>query len=476
MHKPFEIKIGKEKQSFLLIAYISFGILFFFSFIFFRERIVFSDPAYQLFKILTFKEINIEASRYGAILPQLPVLLGMKLGLSLKVLTIIFSLSYMLLYFLVFIVCTHFLRNIAAGLSIVLVLILNVSESFFHPVSETHQALVFAILVFAILHYPGFRYSFVQFLLAASAIALAFFTHPIAVYPLVFVIGYVTIDKKQFRSIMPYALIILVGALTIGKLILTETESYEGKFFSQLLHSFSMNFSLMELKSASFFVHRIHRLYFWVLLLEIGLVVLFIHKKKYKELIWQLACTGLFFGITFLTYSHGDAEMLMERAYMPFALFVAVPLLNEMMDIKGYSLLKAIALMVVIGFSFNRIYGQGEVFQKRTSYNLELLKKTARFPNRKFVVKKSDLQKHILVSWTHGFEMIILSALTEDMPTQAIYAASDDEDLSKYIDEPNNIFLGTNFWLEWGVQHLNQSYFVLPRDTAYKFIDIEILK
>lgn len=475
MHRADLTSENKTYFPFLLLGHLSFIVLFALSFLFFKERIFFSDTAFQFFKIVNFEKINVEASRYGAILPELPVLLAMKLGVNLKGLTIIYSGSFILLYYIAFICCVYLFKNVPAGLAIVIVLILCISQSFFHPVTETHQSLVFSILVYAILQYSGFRYSIIQYLLAIALIVLAFFTHPVAVYPLVFIIGYVAIDKKQLRSFAPYVLLLIVAILAIGKVLLTSENSYEGKFFSELLKSPSLILDLPHAYSAKFFLKRISGLYFWLAIFELALIVYLVSKKHYVKLGWQLASSGFFLIITILTYNRGDSDMLMERAFMPLALFVALPLLKETIEDKKFRIPKVIFLAVVILISMNRIYQQGRKFRERTQFNLEMLSKTAHIPNRKFIVERSEMEKHHLTFWSHSFETLMLSAITKNMPTQTIFPASDVNKLTKYTTGNNDVFLGTDFWLVWSINDLNHKYFNLPTNYPYKIINIDDL-
>ncbi len=464
--------MNKKNLPFLLIGHLSFVLLFTLSFLFFKERVLFSDTAFQYFKIVNFEKINIEASRYGAILPQLPVLLAIKFGVNLKWLIIIYSGSFILLYYLIFLCCIYLFKNIPAGLAIVFVLILCISQSFFHPVTETHQSLAFSVLVFAILQYSGFRSSFLQYFLATIVIVLAFFTHPVAIYPLVFIIGYVAIDKKQFRSPAPYILLFIVAVLAIGKVLLTNENSYEGKFFSELLKSPSILLDLPHTYSTKFFIKRIFGLYFWLVIFQLTLVVFLASKKKYVKLVWQLAAAGFFLIITLLTYNQGDSDMMMERAFMPLALFVAIPLLKETLQENKLRILKVVLFTAVILISMNRIYRQGTKFRERTRFNLEILSKTARLPNRKFIVEKSEMEKHQLTFWSHSFETLMLSAITKNMPTQTIFPTNDLTKLTKYTEGAEDVFLGTDFWLEWNINDLNQNYFSLPTNYPYAFFNI----
>ena len=468
---------GKDKNwAFIILGHLSFLVLLIASVYFYKERILFADSAFQFFKIVNFEKINVEAYRYGAILPELPVLFAMKLGFSLKLLIITYSVAFIGLYYLIFLLCIKLLKNTSAGLSIILILIMCVSESFFYPVTETQQCLVFSVLFFAILQYPSFKSSLVQLLFAFSVILISFFTHPVALYTLTFLIGYNAIDKKQLRTIKPYILILTVAGLAVAKVMLTDENSYEGKFFSELLNSPSIILDLPKAYSKKFFFDRISGLYLGVAVLELILILHLILKKEYLKLFWQLGISGFFLIVTLLTYNKGDSDMLMERAFMPLALLVSIPLLKEMLENNNqYRMLKLTFLTLIIVVSLNRINTQGKVFRERTRFNQELMAKTAKLPNRKFIIASNELQKHHYTYWSHSFETLILSSITANIPTQTIYPANDTSQLTKYTENANNLFLGADFWLEWNIDNLNPKYFNLSKEMSYAIVKIDDL-
>lgn len=460
---------------FTILGHLSFLILLIASVYYFKERTLYSDSAFQLFKIINFEKINVEAYRYGAILPQLPILLAVKLGVSLKLIIITFSAGFIALYYIIFLLCIKLLKNTAAGLSIIFTLILCISESFFFPVTETQQSLVFSILLFAILQYTSFRYSLVQILLASLVITISFLAHPVALYPLTFIIGYSAIDKKQLRSMIPYTLLALVIGLAVVKVMLTDENTYEGNLFSELLKSPSIILDLPNFYSTNFFTKRIFGLYLWVVILELILILYFIFKKEYLKLSWQLGISVFFLTITLLTYNKGYSDMLMERAFMPLALLTSIPLLNEIIENdKRHKILKLSFLALVIVVSLNTIYLQGKVFRDRTRFNTELLAKTAKLPNRKFIVQSGELQKHHYTGWSYSFETLLLSSITDDMPIQTIYPANNISEVTKYT-ETSDVFLGADFWLEWSIDLLNHKYFNLSKEMPYTIVKIDNL-
>jgi len=166
----------------------------------------------------------------------------------------------------------------------------------------------------------------------------------------------------------------------------------------------------------------------------------------------------------------------MERAFMPLALFVSIPLLTEILkNYNRFNTFKLIFLTGIILLSLNRIYLQGKTFRERTRFNQELLAKTSRFPNRKFIIESSELQKHYITYWSYSFETLMLSSITANIPTQTIFPANDLSKLTKYTDGAKDVFLGADFWLEWGINDLNQRYFNLSQELPYKIVKIEDL-
>lgn len=460
---------------FITLGHLSFLILLIASVYYFKERILYADSAFYLFKCINFEKINVEAYRYGATLPQIPVLLAMKFGASLKSLIMIFSAAFIALYFIIFLLCIKLFKNTAAGLSIIFTLIMCISESFFFPVTETQQSLVFAVLLFAILQYPSFRYSWVQILLASIVITFSFLAHPVALYPITFIIGYSAIDKKQLRSFMPYILLVLIIGMAVVKIMLTDENSYEGNLFSEFLKSPSVILDLPNFYSTNWFIKRIFGLYLWVLIFELILFVYLILKKEYLKLAWQLGFSLFFLAISLLTYNKGYSDMLMERAFMPLALLTSIPLLNEIIEHdKRHKILKLSFLSLIIIFSFNTIYLQGKVFRDRTRFNLEVLTKTAKLPNRKFIVESGELQKHHYTGWSYAFETLMLSSITDDMPVQTIFPANNISEVTKYT-KFNDVFLGCDFWMEWSIDQLNHKYYKLSKEMPYTVVKIDDL-
>lgn len=461
-------------KKWILIGHASFLIMAILSVVFYKERILFADTSFQFFKLLNFEKVNIEAGRFGAILPQFPLLLAMKLGIGIKGLAIIFSFSFVLMYYLVFLVCIRFLKNITAGFIVLFSLILCISQSFFHPSTETHQALVYTALVFAILQYSGkSKHEIIKYSFAVAVSLVAFLAHPVSLYTLLFIVAYHIIDKKQFFNIKNYVLALLIIGMAIIKVLTTDSDSYEGHFFSQFTNFSEVLKGLSGAYSIKFFIIRIKSTYLIIVLLMIAVSMFLLYRRLYLKLLLFTVSTALFFMVSFITYHQGDATVMMERAFMPLALFISIPFFKEFVfdDKYGKMNVAPIFVIILLFFSFLRISNQGIEFKKRTRFSIELLKKTGKLPERKILISAQQLNSKIIAFWCYSFESFILSSIDKEIPVQTIFPAKNIEDYRKY-EQSNNFFLGASWWLEWDIGKLNKKYFNLP-NSPYVYFEIE---
>lgn len=85
--------IVKNKHYFSLglMAFLAISLL---AGYFFRERVALLDAAYQLFMLIYKGDFAIQSGRFGAVVTQVFPLISVKLGLSLKMVMLSYSLSF----------------------------------------------------------------------------------------------------------------------------------------------------------------------------------------------------------------------------------------------------------------------------------------------------------------------------------------------------------------------------------------------
>jgi hypothetical protein len=454
-------------QVFLYFGHIGFMILFFLSILFFKERILFNDSVFQFFKIVNFEKINIEASRYSTFLTQIPLLLALKTTIGLKGLALIYSVSFIALYYLVFLICTHWFRNAAVGVAILFSLVISITQSFYHPVTETHQAIVYSLLAYGILQHD-FRYKrkFIQYMLSGAALGLAFYSHPVGLFTGLFVLFYQLVEQKKWNLTGHYLLVTMLLLLAFLKFFTIREESYEGGFFTQLMDFNGSPENWKNLYSLQFFVYRLNGLYLGLMLLFLAFGVIAIRQKEYIKTIFVAASTLGFFLITLVTYATGDADFMMERSFMPLTVFIVLPFFTTIQRkmIPKNTLILTVLMLLVFLPGIVRITKEGFRNRERLDYVHGLFMDPSVEHSAKILLKKNEANtQKIIYTWPLAFTTLVSSSMDNSGHSRTIYMYDDIEGFEKYRSQETNVFLGAPFWLEWPYSALNDRFFNLPQ-------------
>ena len=192
---------------FRLSGHLFFGIFLVFSVLFYLERTVFLDGAYYLFDIIQSGTPNI-SGRYSALLTQILPWLAILLGLPLKVVLLLYSISFTLVFYLIYLLCVYRLKSDAAGIAIILSLCLCVRDSFYYPVSEIFLGLVLSALFFAWLYHQKDRQTsrLRWWGTAMLLILLCYYAHAVTVFTMLFSLGFYMIDQKKWSDKRIYLL------------------------------------------------------------------------------------------------------------------------------------------------------------------------------------------------------------------------------------------------------------------------------
>jgi hypothetical protein len=295
------------------------------------------------------------------------------------------------------------------------------------------------------------------------------FRSPVALFMVLFVIFYYAVEQKKWKTKGVYVLVLFVLSLTCLKLYSTKEGSYEGNFFNELM-SHDLHFSnILNFYSLHFFLIRLKDLYFWIALLLIAQVIIFIIKKQHLKTAYILVATFGFLIITLITYNKGDADVMMERSFMPLTVFILLPFFSSIQKIEKLlnKILILILIIVVCIASMARITLEGNRFSSRLAYVNELIEQTKEMNVKKLLLPETkEYVNQIMTRWSFPFTTIIISSFDGPENTCTILFYKNLEEYKQSSLEKTNIFLGANFWLEWPIDNLNKKYFRLP-DKPY---------
>lgn len=300
--------------------------------VFFMERSATYDSAHYLVHLVEKGGFHIEHGRYGAFITQLLPVLCVKIGLSLQIVALAWSLNYILVYGLLWRFIVGVCKNREAAIAFFLFSGLAVRFLYYWPVSEMQQCLFWCIALWAWLgthreFSQGLRHS-VTFLLSLQC-ALSYPLFPLFA---AFIIAERVCSAAKFSvedlkaNAIPAA-VIIVGIL--ARMLLFPQYIHENRLenFQQVQNVFPR---IWELPGAEYFWHVAWHWYPAMLyMFALGLVMNLLRKKWF----WTIAASASALAYVVLMlggYPDGESSLISENLFQPVSFFavilVAVPL------------------------------------------------------------------------------------------------------------------------------------------------------
>lgn len=433
--------------SFRIIGHAWFLILLIYSIVYVAERFTYVDSAWQFFQRINGNGFIFPSERYGVVFSQVPVFIALQCGVSFTTLAYIFSMSYVLLYYLIWYLCTSVLKNPAAGLAVVFCTFMGVREGFLHPVTETQQCLMFSVLLYAQLRREGQR-SFLSAGLIVLTTLVILFTHPVGVFTAGFAAVLFMIESRDFRSRISWLVLSILAGITLWRFFFP-IDNYDAAFYDQLKGNgepeASTNGALNFLV-----IHFVN--FYWVPAVAASVTTIWLAMKKDW---WRLGLTlggvGAYLFIAAATYANGDSSILMERAFLP-ACFMVSLVFAGLLAQPDFSR-KWIPAVVIIFFLVNgvRYINTGcLMFKKRTAYLDALITRANQTAHDKFfIVPSAEDKEKIMIPWGLGTETLMYSTFRYNRPVTITYENETCDSLSIRL---------TSFYC-FPVDSLNPKYF-----------------
>lgn len=455
------------------ITKINLGSLIFFIYLllslyYFQERCLFADSAGYLFNILNDEWFRTPHHRYGAALPQLIPLLISKLHTTPWLEFIIYSVSYPLFYFIIFILILKKIKQKPAAYSILILLLLGVKYSFFLPIYEMQLAIVYASLSYAFIRsYYIKETNYKNMIGFVISIFLCFLTH-LQIFPLLLflvIYNYLDIGLKKIKVLFP---IIIVGLAFLIKYLTMDSNGYESN------HIASLNEVLERL-------NHLNTNYTWnnVLKLDQFEILHFFAFMTFIALLAQkLFLKSAFFIFSYLLYIificcmvPGESTVVLEKNFMPLTVIIAIPLFQDgitIQSIKTYTH-SFILLFAFLAF-FSQLRDSAKEHTRRLMYEKTIL---ASLPDTsdKFFTTSGNINKNIMgCDWAISIETLLLSYLNRESKTFYISYEENEK-----VPKRNDIFIYSFFWKNYSVNNFNKKRFNLNPKSKYETIPPSLL-
>lgn len=406
--------------SFRIIGHFWFLILLTYSIVYVAERFTYVDSAWQFFQRINGNGFIFPSGRYGVFFSQIPVFIALKCNASFGILAYTFSMSYILLYYFLWYLCTSILKNPTAGIAILFCTFMGVREGFLHPVTETQQCLMFSVLLYAQLRHLSSK-SIIGTGLIVFTTLLILFTHPVGVFTAGFATILFMVESKDFRSRTSWLVLIILGGVTLWRFFFP-VDNYDAAFYDQLKGNGIAEQTAGNGALNFLFVHFVN--FYWVpAFAGLVAVVWLALKKDWMRLGLTLTGVGVYILIAATTYSNGDSSILMERAFLP-ACFMISLVLAGLLAQTNFSR-KWIPAVIILFFMVNgmRYINNGcLMFQKRTAFLDELIVRANQTDHDKFfIVPTNEDMEKIAIPWGLGTETLMYSTFRYDRPITITY-------------------------------------------------------
>ncbi|MCU0432209.1 MAG: hypothetical protein MUC87_01995 [Bacteroidia bacterium] len=440
-----QLLTANPHRRYLLFTHLYFVLAAVLAIVFYRERIQ-SDSAYYLFHVVDTENFRIEHQRYILAFSQFLPLIGIKLGLGMKAVMMLYSLNPVLWFYLLFLYCVFFLRDKTAGSSIILVSVLGVIHMFFCPMYEIWYGSALLVLVRSHLYHNRIE-RWYELLLFLGITITILFSHPLLLIPLVYLLLLDGIEKWWLHWKQLLAVMLVFGIwYAIKKLMLSEYET--GKFS---LLDFSWNKAYQSLSDGSYLWLRLRYIatYYTVPLIMVLITSAFYLMRGMRLRLFLL--NAFFWGhilVINITHYHPDfpQSLYYERMYMPL---VTIALLPFMYDVFTQVLLGnsfgGILIALAVGWRFWIFIHASPHYSAQLAKTDAVIKAAQKAGGSKFVLSP--------VLWKLGFEKAEWSFPMETM----LYSSFDGPD--KVV----TIALPEDFTHEQNAQKVNENVLLVRR-------------
>ena len=383
-----------------------------------RERILFTDPSFILFRMLLEGQPIISEHRYGAAVTQAFPLLGFYLELPLAVVCWLYSVSFYLFYLAVYLLLGLRWQQYGLALLLPLYLTLIVSDVYFWPNNEIHQAVGWGLLfVGCYLHLRPRPPGMLDQLVLLALLLVTTNTHPLVAAPLTFVwVTFIWARGGGWRGLLLRdAVYTLAIGLGIGLRYYLSHESWYDGYKLKGVQELDWTAIMASFQSGQLRTMLSYSELYWPLAVVVGLgCYATIRFRAYLVVLLTLLAGLAYTVLVCVTYSGGfGREQLyyFESEWMGLGLILAVPfVLYAVPHLPWYVTLAT--LLLTFGARTQVLTGSYAYYHQRVE-NLEIVAEDLRERGvpKAISYPADDWQPYFGITWGLPLEILWVSAL-----------------------------------------------------------------
>jgi hypothetical protein len=380
---------------------------------FYQERTLFTDIPYQTVLMINEGAVQVQVFRFGAAIVQLLPLLAIKLQLSIETILQAYSLSFPLLYLLLYFLMVEVFKSPKLGWAMIFLFTLIIFDGFYWPSSEQQQGLAFLLLFFAmVLRFPALKERWLWPVLLFGIVAIAYY-HPLIFIPFYFLLAFFWLSKKELRHPRTIYLGIAMA------LVLVIKSQWSSNYYDDAKYSVFLD-NLIEF-FPNYFAFPSHQKFlsnaikFWYMLPVLFLVVegyYLWHKKWWKALLVAGFCMGTIL-LLHIGSPKASYRFYAEVNYMPLVLFLAVPFLFDIVPSLRSQRLTFVLFLGLMALRLNTIYQNHKPYTQRIDWLEQTIDtySTRQQANRLWLYQTEVPMHTLIMTWSTAYETLLLTAI-----------------------------------------------------------------
>ena len=460
-------------RALLILGHLTFLILGIFSWLFYKERMLHFDTANYVYHLIYFQEFYTGHDRFVSILPQLLPLWAARAGWSLEWILRLYSISFILLYYGIYLLIVYGFRNVKAGLFTALALVLTLRYKFYAPVGEVVISIAFIGLIVGVLTSNWYSRGLSRVVgdyaqrldgdyaqrldgdyaqrlgkigLVILLSALFVFIHPFAMLTLGAVWLIWLVYFKKWKNAAEYLLPLSWLFIWGGKLLIGGGgTSYESGRLSVLSEAQEILFHLNEYYIWDRFIWYLNAHYALPLLLFVGALGYLVYKKKWLTALFALLSWCFLAAVVIILHSYLNGPIyIMLDGYLAH-LGVIMAFVFVFSFGKSRSVWGIILFSILIGFSLDRIRGVHQYYEGREYLLLNIIKGNSPAGETKLLGQMDAFDyDRLWLPWAVGIETHLMTSLRDADKPQTLYFQNDGQNLET-LSPDSSAFLSIQY-------------------------------
>ena len=420
-----------------------------------------------------------------AFLTQILPLIFIKLNAGLKTVMLIYSVSFIIIYYLIFLICIYLFSSLKAGLACTFVLFMGISDCSLYPITELQLGLMFCTMFYGFLEYYflheklfSSNKKYLLLFIGGAIILMSLFSHPSTLFAILFMLFFQGFDKQLHKNKAIYVLILFTLIAYSIKFLSVDKNSYEAQQMNPINNMFAILGNITNTNSFHFFLKFVLKgVYVLPIILFLITAVYYFMKREILKLAFTTCAIIGFFILLMIVFSPGDIDVGMEKNLMPLWIFITIPFIHDVLFHKfRYRFMQVIIFSLVVVIGLSGFYRATVIYGDRIRYMQQVLETSEHtFNSDKIIIEKKNLNQDRLGSnWSYANETLLLSSLEGPQYSKSVYIVDDLNQIKDYNMQKKDVYLCVSFWLQWDYSSLNPKYFQLP-EKPYKIIESPIL-